>query len=572
MKPTRKKFISKTQHISWEHLNKYRIPLVSITYLVITLRYQWAWLVNSGVWAEVGTNYFVLDREEGLFENLTKRDAGYIPLPARAASLIIEAISPNPSVFPVMSTLIATIIPVIIFAAILKLTSKSSEIPFLLQVAFALFLVSFFDFQTRTFINVWYYFPILAFIIFASQDKAKIGISDPPKYLWILPIFVISKPINIFIGIVIAIWLITNYKRSLRKYLLSALFFVASATQTVTLLDSREKGVLPNTNGNFTISTRVLEMFEGFSTYISNPIFAFLPLTIQQNLQLRLLAGVALLALALYLFFSGKRYAVYFISGMILLISNSFLNAFILLGSLPADYPIQISYSRTQVVGFQGGVLVLIYITYELITRKTLGKKQQHGVRAAAILIILLNLISVSEIARPYEFPGTGAYFWKDKAKEFYNSNIVSQSIRPTCIPIDPYGWVAGDTRCLNQPVGYATILNSQYYKFASVYLRPDLPPDQIVDGVQIPIHVDELSRGAQLEVTFILESGERISQSLDLDETSRGPKMVYLRLNNTFKLDELREITLQFPIAVRYFSPSTIPRAATAVVVVFHD
>jgi hypothetical protein len=262
----------------------------------------------------------------------------------------------------------------------------------------------------------------------------------------------------------------------------------------------------------------------------------------------------------------------YFVSGMILLVINSFLNAFTLLGTFPPDYPIQISFSRTQVVGFQGGVLVLIYITYELIARKKLRKKQRHGIRVLASLIILLNLLAVSEIAKPDEFPGTGAYFWKDKAKEFFDSNAVSKRVRPTCIPIDPYGWVAGDARCLNQPVGYATILNSQYYKAASVYFPPDLPPNHLVDGVQIPIYVDERPIGAPLEVTFTLESGKRISQSLALDEISTGPKMVYLRLENTFKVNVLREIKLIFPTGIRYYSPSTIPRVATAVVVVFHD
>jgi hypothetical protein len=184
--------------------------------------------------------------------------------------------------------------------------------------------------------------------------------------------------------------------------------------------------------------------------------------------------------------------------------------------------------------------------------------------------MILFVISNAREIARPYDFPGTGAFFWKEFARKVGPQTNTIGSTRPICIPIDPFGWIAGDPRCLNQPVEYPTILNFEHREEAEVYLRQDLPSTFKVDGLELPLFVDDDLIGGQIKAFFSLSNKDVITQYFQVDSTFPGPRMIFLRPKKTFDLALLVNVKIEFPFGVRYYSPVAIPKAVAAVLVVF--
>jgi hypothetical protein len=554
----------------YSRLLTHRVALVAIAYFFISIHVQWNWLLNGGVWAEVGTNYYRSDQNSGLLSKIFALDAGYIPLPARLISLAINYLVPNPALFPFITTLIATSIPALILAGFLKAESKFTNIPFMFQVAISTWLVSFFDFQTRNFINIAYYIPAFALVIFISQQNSKNRLSSPPKYLWIMPLLVISKPINIFIGAAFAIWIFFGYRKSRNATGLSLALIASSLFQSLTLFMSRADGIFPNTAGDFTFVDRVMKSIESFFIYSSNPIFVLLPQHYENDINFRLFVGATLILIGLFLALTGRRFRGYFAFACYMLLINSFLNAFILLGSLSVLYPQEIFFSRTQVIGFQGGVILIAYICYELIYRAEIRKKNiRMFINFLGVLLIVVAVSETQKIAKPYPFPATGAFFWTDLSKESKSFGDTNQDARATCIPIDPFGWVAGDVRCVNQPIGYPINLNEEYIQRAPVYFNSELPDDSLVDGIQLPLYIDEFNEIESIEVTFFLNKSKEVRIKSKLADPRVGPKMVYLRTNEPFRFGTLRSIEVKLSNGMRFYSPAVIQKSIAGIVVV---
>lgn len=165
--------------------------LATLAYPVLMLRVQGHAFVRGQMWAEMGTNYYPTAASGTLLEKLFATDAGYIPFPQRAIALIGELVSLPASAMPYYYSGVAYVLSGLLIATLILPRFRALIASDSLRLVISLSLMLVIDAQTRTFLNFSY---LVVLPIVYLTALALVRPNSIPRWAWILPVMVLSKP------------------------------------------------------------------------------------------------------------------------------------------------------------------------------------------------------------------------------------------------------------------------------------------------------------------------------------------------------------------------------------------
>lgn len=406
--------------------------LTILFYVAYQLAMQPGWVLGGEMWAEMADNYFVNANAPSYFQKLFSTDAGYIPIPQRLIAMASNLLNLPASLTAYFYTWSAIILTGMMAGSFclspFRLLVRSDALRFFTAIAILMTA----DFETRTFINFTYF---AAFFIAIITALALINnTEETPKWSWLIPVLVISKP-AVLAALPAMIITATVSKARFRWITITAIILCVG--QLIQIAASEKAGVMAQTN-NITFLSKALASFGYFfgflGGYISGPHFHHL------NKYFFILIGLSILVVSGLIIFKKRSGAnALILVGLSLLFFNMFLNAFALSDSWNTDMArIEgLPLYRHIIVGFFGCTLVIVGLCTNLASYSKL-----LGMRYAAPCIFL-TWFAISgwftrslEISREPLSPITKNSQWQKMAA------AIDSGISPLCVPVDPLSWM----------------------------------------------------------------------------------------------------------------------------------
>lgn len=209
---------------------------IALLYPLYQLALNPDWMLGGQMWAEMATNYYANAAADTWAQRLFALDAGYFPIPQRIIAAICASLGvPSVSV-PFVYTWSATILTGIIVSTFTLPVFRAVLRPDTLRAIVTLTVLLVADFETRTFINFTYFGGFLAVTVTALA--LALGKEDVPRWVWIVPVFFLSKPaVLAALPAMIAVAFVAGN----RFRWIALVSFVLGSAQTIRLLISRSE-------------------------------------------------------------------------------------------------------------------------------------------------------------------------------------------------------------------------------------------------------------------------------------------------------------------------------------------
>lgn len=165
--------------------------LLVVAYPVAQVLTQARFVFGGDMWAEMATNYYVNAHSSSPVDWLFATDAGYFALPQRILAGLAALVGVPAGATPFVYTILGFIGAAVIVGAICLPTFRSVIPSDALRFLLAVLLLTASDFQVRTFINFTYLVVPLAIFMLA---RAIVDRTPPPRWFWVLPPLMMSKP------------------------------------------------------------------------------------------------------------------------------------------------------------------------------------------------------------------------------------------------------------------------------------------------------------------------------------------------------------------------------------------
>ncbi|WP_261541401.1 hypothetical protein [Burkholderia multivorans] len=409
--------------------------LTVILYGAYMLCMQSAFTLRGEMWAEMATNYFENANSGTLAQRLLSTDAGYIPLPQRIVAIVCTWMKVPAGAIPFAYTWTAVLGSAAMIGVFclrpFRVLIGSDGLRFLTAIA-TLIVV---DFESRTFINFTYFAAFFAAIVTAVAlvDTKR----DVPRWAWILPIFMLSKPAVLA---ALPVMLATACVSAPRFRKIVFAVMLLCCVQGAQILISHEGGTFAATH-SVSLAERLIASMKYFIGLLGGYAGGSLLTSVRFS---PLWFGTVLAALVLWLTMRRKVASnALLIAGICLLFFNVLLNCFALSDTWNTDMRVLagVPVYRHIIVGFEGVLLIVSALCDRLLPRSS-----------ADIGLIRIPLCALLFACW---FVGTG---WLDRgtqmtvlpgAPTLNNSGWMSMAGAidaggPVCVPVDPIGWVYG--------------------------------------------------------------------------------------------------------------------------------
>jgi len=289
------------------------------------------------------------------------------------------------------------------------------------------------DFETRTFINFTYFSAF--FIAIITALALADGNKEVPKWAWLIPVLMISKPAVLATLPAMIIVALISRARFRAITIVTTLLCVGQILQIIL---SAQSGVMPSRLHEVTIASRFIALAEYFFGFLGGYVVG--PSSHINKFYLMLI-GSYILGVSGYIIFKRRnRSGAMILVGLSLLFFNILLNVFAL-----SDYWNQdlsaldgVPVYRHIIIGFYGSILVVAGVLVSLIERDQ--PHQATGLRSAlAAFLYIAWFIGVGwcsvaiAMTREPSSPTLNNSQWQIMAQ------AIDSQVSPLCVPIDPW-------------------------------------------------------------------------------------------------------------------------------------
>lgn len=426
-----------------------------LIYIVTQLFYQPNFIFSGGLWAEAATNYFANGSSSDWRVKLFATDSGYIPLPQRIISLVVDVMGVPYGSIPYVYTFTAIALSGILVAIFCLKPFRALIQNDWNRFVIVLVVLAFSEWGVRTYINFTYYGVFTLVVIAALGLSSYSKEMRVPIYFWPLLILALSKPA--FLALTPLFLTLVFCKNRLRSWrVFGAIFTSLAIVQLVRLIVSRQAGVFDR-GAVFSFKSMVTDTIQYVLGVPGSLVFGISPKP--QDLIIILTCGLLLLALSVLVFLRRElNSSILLLCGWVTLVGSVTLNAFTLFDSwnttgVPAN---NVSVSNHSLGAYYSGLIIIFGLVYvgiqelQKIPLFKMTKKLQTVVFPTFFaLVTLLWLVSsgwvtyLSGVSREPTWPVSGNTKWEESYSQINNPNYEA------CIPIDPYGWVYS-TSCMN--------------------------------------------------------------------------------------------------------------------------
>lgn len=441
-----------------------------VFYAAYMLCTQSPFALRGEMWAEMATNYFANANGHTLAQRLLSTDAGYIPLPQRLFAFACAGLRLPAAAIPFAYTWFAIIASASMVGVFclrpFRVLIKSDGLRLL--TAFAVLGVV--DFETRTFINFTYFAAFFAAVVtaLALADTTR----DVPRWAWLLPLLMLSKPAVLASFPVMAVTAIISASRFRRIVIVVILLAIAQALQIAvshshgTFATARSVGILDLLLAAVKYFVGFLGAFSAGSLY---PPGHYHPLW----------GGLVVVALLFWLIWRRRVPSnALLIVGMSLLAFNVLLDCYALPDSWNADMQRLLGTPtfRHIIVGFHGVVLIMVALCDRLTFRRSM---KSNGFEVPLSVLLFSLWIGGAgwfdrgtQMINPPAAPLLNNSSWEGMADAIDAGG-------PVCVPVNPVGWMYGKG---------CKLLNADQLGLAHTYDFAPMPHDGYASAAEIPV------------------------------------------------------------------------------------
>ncbi|MBC7792503.1 MAG: hypothetical protein H7Z43_02245 [Clostridia bacterium] len=421
------------------------LATIVVLYVAWLTLMQGRWFWSGSMWAEMATNYYQNANSGSLIRRLLSTDAGYIPLPQRLIALVGRELRIPSSSIAYYYTGVSTVLTAVLAGAFTLRLYRPLIRNDLVRGCVALALLLMLDFETRTFINFTY------IGVFTLAVTTVLAVVSPqtrvPLYLWLLPIFVMSKAYVLVVLPFMAIAALVAGK-VMRRWLVVSM--VIGLTQFVQLALSHSTDAAGAAAAHDSFAQKLLATTQYSGGFLAGFLMGPTPF---RHLWPTASAGVIGLGLVLIIVLSTWMFArpgphlVAPLVGAAMVVLNVLLNSFALTPFWNLDLARldELRVYRHIFVAYAGVLLIAAFMV-EQIANLIAHRLRLYG-RLAALLpsVLFIGWGAASgwadrgqNLNRAPSAPMVDVSMWQEM------SRAVDAGMTPLCVPIDPFGWIYG--------------------------------------------------------------------------------------------------------------------------------
>lgn len=485
------------------------VPFLAIVllYPVFLLAVNPYGMLGGQMWAEMATNYYVNGSSPSWWTRLFATDAGYIPLPQRLIVALGEMLSVPPVSVPYFYTWSASVLLGAMVASFSLPVFRAVMRSDLVRATVCVILLLTIDFETRTFINFTYFGAFVAVILSAlAITRGEHGV---PKWAWVLPVIVLSKPAVLA---VLPAMVLAALVSGVRFRLITALSVLVGLVQVVRLLASRAEGTFQQST-----NPSLLEKLSATVTYFFALPTAFVNGATNNALNagsISLGLLFVILAGAVFIARSERNYVLILTSTLVIFFSV-LLNAMTQYDRWNMDMARLAgpNIHRDVIIPFISFVLIMAAVVHDFGSRLSRGHQTIAGAMTAVVLALWFfgagwYTTSTALNTRPVS-PHMGNSHWHQL------SDDLDANDDPLCIPVDPYPWIMGRNCAAIGDIpafgGYVPVDTVS----GQVRLPPDLA-DRTLVSLGVLARPPKLDNTASVSATITLRDGQQVRLSTE--------------------------------------------------------